>query len=61
MADDGSGFPPGETWPRGGKLGALILQTLRENTRHTEFELDLAPGKGTRVRIAFVHAAPKAN
>ena len=32
-ADNGVGFPHGVTWPSRGKLGALILQTLRENTR----------------------------
>jgi PAS domain S-box-containing protein len=61
VADDGVGFPAGETWPRRGRLGALILQTLRENTSFADFKLESAPGRGTRVKIEFVHAAPKTN
>jgi PAS domain S-box-containing protein len=50
VADDGVGLPEGETWPPSGKLGALILQTLTENAE-TEFSLETAPGKGTRVTL----------
>jgi two-component sensor histidine kinase len=32
VADDGLGLPEGTQWPAPGKLGALIVQTLRENT-----------------------------
>jgi len=31
VADDGIGLPEDATWPAAGKLGALILQSLREN------------------------------
>jgi hypothetical protein len=42
------------TWPSRGKLGALILQTLRENTREADLRLDSVPGEGTRVTIEFL-------
>jgi two-component sensor histidine kinase len=63
FADDGVGFPAGAVWPGRGKLGALILQTLRENTRQLDFKLESTPGGGTRVEIEFNHrpAAHKAN
>jgi PAS domain S-box-containing protein len=63
LADDGVGLPLGLTWPARGKLGALILQTLRENTRHTDFKLTSTPGAGTRATIEFVRqpVASKAN
>lgn len=61
LTDDGNGFLPGESWPRPGKLGALILQALRENDKHAEFELNTAPGEGTRVRILVSGAVPRAN
>lgn len=61
FADDGCGFAPGRTWPQPGRLGALILQTLRENTSDAVFALETAPGAGTRVRIAFTHKAPRVN
>jgi PAS domain S-box-containing protein len=61
IADDGVGMPADATWPARGKLGALILQTLRENTRQVDFRLDSTPDEGTRVTIAFKHAAAKVN
>jgi PAS domain S-box-containing protein len=63
FADDGVGFPQGAVWPGRGKLGALILQTLRENTRLLDFKLESIPGGGTRVQIEFTHrpAMHKAN
>ncbi|HZT26951.1 MAG TPA: histidine kinase dimerization/phosphoacceptor domain -containing protein [Pseudolabrys sp.] len=54
VADDGIGLPEGTTWPREGKLGALILQCLRENAG-TELSIETAPGKGTRVIIVLTH------
>ncbi len=57
VADDGVGLTNGATWPVPGKLGALILQTLRENAK-TEFKVETASGKGLRVTIEFVHTAP---
>jgi PAS domain S-box-containing protein len=54
VADDGIGLPEGATWPVPGKLGALILQSLRENV-NVDFALEGGPGKGLRVTIGFVH------
>jgi two-component sensor histidine kinase len=63
LADDGVGLPPGVTWPVRGKLGALILQTLRENTNNAEFKLTSSPATGTRATLEFAHrpASSKAN
>lgn len=57
VADDGIGLPEGTTWPVPGKLGALVVQCLQENAK-TEFNVETAPGKGTRVMIAFAHKPP---
>jgi PAS domain S-box-containing protein len=54
FADDGVGFPSGLTWPTPGKLGALIVQTLRENTRQLNFQLASEPGEGARITVEFV-------
>ncbi len=62
VADDGIGLLEDVTWPVPGKLGALILQSLRENVE-TDFKVESARGNGMRVTINFVHKAPlnKAN
>jgi two-component sensor histidine kinase len=62
IGDDGIGFPDGVTWPMPGKLGALILQTLRENAK-TDLTVESPLGGGTRVTIKFQHkpSLPKAN
>ena len=57
VADDGIGLPEGTTWPVPGKLGALIVQTLRENAT-TDFNVQTAPGMGTQVTIRLVHKPP---
>jgi PAS domain S-box-containing protein len=54
-SDDGVGFPEGTRWPAPGKLGALILQTLRENTRQLNFEVVSEPGRGMRATIEFLY------
>jgi PAS domain S-box-containing protein len=56
VADDGVGFPAGVTWPKPGKLSALIVQSLRENAR-ASLDISSAPGRGTRVTINFAKAA----
>jgi PAS domain S-box-containing protein len=56
IADDGVGLPPSVVWPRRGKLGALILQSLRQNA-NADIVVDSKPGKGMRVTIAFSHNA----
>jgi nitrate/nitrite-specific signal transduction histidine kinase len=53
IVDDGVGLPEGASWPAEGKHGALILQTLRENTK-TKLKVQTAPSQGTRVTISFV-------
>jgi PAS domain S-box-containing protein len=54
VADDGIGLPKGASWPVPGKLGALILQSLRENVK-TDFSVESSEGKGLRVTINFTH------
>lgn len=56
IADDGVGLPPGETWPKPGKLGSAIAQSLRQNAG-AEFVVTSAAGKGLRVTIFFPRAA----
>ena len=56
IADDGVGLPGGVEWPKRGKLGALIVQTLRENA-NADLKVESSPGKGTRVTIVFTRAA----
>jgi two-component sensor histidine kinase len=51
ITDNGNGLPPGETWPQAGKISALIVQSLHENTG-AEVEVHSRPGAGTR--ISFV-------
>lgn len=51
------GLPQGVAWPPPRKLGALILTTLRENAQ-TDFDVDSAPGMGTRVTIKLGHKPP---
>jgi PAS domain S-box-containing protein len=57
VADDGIGLAEDATWPVQGKLGALILQSLRENVP-TDFNVESAPGKGMRATVTFMHKAP---
>ena len=33
IADDGVGLPPGVEWPKHGKLGTLVVKSLRENAK----------------------------
>jgi PAS domain S-box-containing protein len=57
VADDGVGLPEAVSWPIPGKLGALILQSLRENA-NTDFRIESAQGKGLRATIEFVQRPP---
>jgi two-component sensor histidine kinase len=54
VADDGIGMPNGVRWPAKGKLGALVLQSLRENAK-SEFNVESARDQGTRITITFTH------
>ena len=56
VSDNGNGLPPGVSWPADGKLGALIVQSLRENA-DMELHVDSGKGAGTRVTISFVYRA----
>jgi PAS domain S-box-containing protein len=55
VADDGIGLAPGESWPKPGKLGAVIVQSLRQNAK-ADLEVDSRPGQGLRVSILFDRA-----
>jgi PAS domain S-box-containing protein len=57
VADDGVGLPDGMGWPVPGKIGALVLQTLKENA-DTVVNVETAPDKGTKVVISFQHTRP---
>jgi PAS domain S-box-containing protein len=52
VADDGVGLPPGVTWPRPGKLSALIVRSLQQNAK-AHIEIQSAPGQGSQVTIVF--------
>jgi PAS domain S-box-containing protein len=52
IADDGVGLPDGVTWPKRGKLGSAIVQSLQENAK-ARLEVDNRPGQGLRVTIVF--------
>jgi two-component sensor histidine kinase len=55
VADDGVGLPVGVTWPRPGKLSALIVRSLQQNAK-AHIEIQSAPGLGSRVTIVFSSA-----
>lgn len=61
IADDGAGLPPGTAWPTSGRLGALIVESLLQNTG-ARLDVTSAPGQGLRVAIRFARAdaAPEA-
>src|SRR5471030_1483416 len=56
VADDGNGLPAGVEWPKRGKLGALIVQSLRDNAK-AKVEVESTPAQGMRVKIVFTRAA----
>jgi PAS domain S-box-containing protein len=56
IADDGVGLPAGVEWPKRGKLGALIVRSLRENAK-ADVKVESNPGAGTRVTIIFTRQA----
>ena len=56
VADDGIGLADGTAWPKAGKLGAVIVQSLRQNAK-AQLAVESAPGKGMRVTIFFARAA----
>jgi two-component sensor histidine kinase len=52
IADDGVGMAEGAVWPKPGRLGALIVDSLRENAK-AQVSMETAPHKGVRVTIFF--------
>jgi two-component sensor histidine kinase len=56
IADDGVGLPPGVEWPKQGKLGTLVVKSLRENAK-AAMTVESTPGKGMRVTIGFTRTA----
>jgi two-component sensor histidine kinase len=52
VADDGVGLPEGGSWPKPGKLSALIVRSLLQNAM-ARMEVRSAPGEGMQVEIAF--------
>jgi two-component sensor histidine kinase len=56
VSDDGVGLPEGETWPKPGKLGALIARSLTENAKAL-FNVTTKAGEGTKVTMIFKRAA----
>jgi len=59
VRDNGVGLPDGAEWPRRGKLGALIVQSLRENAK-AGLEFESTQGLGTCVTILFARSAAAA-
>jgi two-component sensor histidine kinase len=55
VADDGVGLPEGYTWPKQGKLSALIVRSLLQNAT-ARMDVKSAPGQGMKVEIAFGRA-----
>ncbi|NEW90837.1 histidine kinase dimerization/phosphoacceptor domain -containing protein [Rhodopseudomonas sp. BR0M22] len=53
VSDDGVGLPEGQEWPSPRKLGALILQTLKENARNVAFDAKSIRGQGTWFTLTF--------
>jgi two-component sensor histidine kinase len=59
VSDDGMGLSEGQEWPSPRKLGALILQTLKENARDVAFRAESIRGQGTWFTLTF-DATPRA-
>jgi PAS domain S-box-containing protein len=60
VSDDGLGMPDNVVWPAPRKLGALILQTLKENAKNVEFEVASIAGQGTFLTLKFDRGPVKA-
>src|SRR5712664_4148223 len=59
VSDDGVGLGENQEWPSPRKLGALILQTLKENARNVAFRAESIRGQGTWFTL-MLDAAPAA-
>ena len=60
VADNGIGLPEGQTWPKSGKLGALIARSLAENAK-AQFDVTSGLDEGTKVTIVFTRSAAVAS
>ncbi len=56
IADDGVGLADGVEWPKAGKLGAIIVQSLKQNAA-AKVSVRSEPGQGLQVVISFSKAA----
>jgi two-component sensor histidine kinase len=56
VADDGIGLAEGETWPKPGRLGALIARSLTENAK-AQLDVHSSASEGTKVTIIFKRSA----
>src|SRR3984893_17962634 len=62
VSDDGVGLGDNQEWPTPRKLGALILQTLKENAKNVIFRAESIRGQGTWFTLMFDAAnAPAPN
>lgn len=52
VADDGVGLPEGHTWPKPGRLSALIVRSLLQNAM-AEMAVSTPGGGGMQVEIVF--------
>jgi PAS domain S-box-containing protein len=57
VGDDGVGLPEGGRWPVPGKIGALIVQALHENTT-ADMVVETERDHGVRVTLRFGHKLP---
>lgn len=57
VGDDGMGLPEGGRWPVPGKIGALIVQALHENTK-ADMVVETERNRGVRVTLRFGHKLP---
>jgi two-component sensor histidine kinase len=60
VSDDGVGLGEHTEWPSPRKLGALILQTLKENARNVKFKAESIRGQGSWFTLIFDAAATPA-
>lgn len=52
VADDGVGMAAGKMWPQKGKLGALMVRSLEDNTQAT-IKISTTPDAGVETAIRF--------
>jgi two-component sensor histidine kinase len=53
VSDDGVGLDENQEWPSPRKLGALVLQTLKENAGNVVFRAESIRGQGTWFTLMF--------